>query len=599
MKIHAGIILFFAFLLHLVAPAQNAPISTAGNVSTYSSGVTMPITAINFNNIGSCNLKLTYDPAIANVTSVTAGPLLGGNLSTDITFPGIIGIGWFTSPGKTLPDNTVIFNVTFSKTTNGTTAVNFDDSGNACRWSNGNHISLNDLPTSTYYINGSVAFLSTDAPLTSAAAIIACPGFLVDIPVTVSAFNNIGKLDLNLQYSTSSLVYQSWLNNSGFPGLTVNSATPGTIVATGTVPVSGTGITLPDGSLLFTLQFFYSGGMNDLNWYDNGISCQYTGPPPLFPVLNDTPQTSFYFNGSVTPLPVPDPAGTISSSSGGTVCEGQPGVVFSVSPVANATGYFWSLPPGGIITGGDNTNIIIVDFDNDALSGDVFVSGQNTCGTGPGSPAYPIVVNYKPIITFQPLSPPPVSAGSGTASFKVAASGTGLTYKWQEFATSWTDIANGGVYSGALTDSLTITNPPNSMNGNRYRCAVTGTCGSPVVSDGMAILEVTPVGINDSGEESWGSKYAANNQLALIAHPNPFISQTTISYYLSETGVVQFVISNLLGESVEVVEGHLETQGLHSRTIPCLHVKGIYNVLLILTTKDKVQMKAIEIICNQ
>ncbi|MBK6378919.1 MAG: hypothetical protein IPF72_03940 [Chitinophagaceae bacterium] len=39
---------------------------------------------------------------------------------------------------------------------------------------------------------------------------------------------------------------------------------------------------------------------------------------------------------------------------------------------------------------------------------------------------------------------------------------------------SWTSVANGGVYSGATTATLTVTAPPVSMNGYQYRAIVTG-----------------------------------------------------------------------------------------------------------------------------
>ncbi len=37
---------------------------------------------------------------------------------------------------------------------------------------------------------------------------------------------------------------------------------------------------------------------------------------------------------------------------------------------------------------------------------------------------------------------------------------------------TWTDVVNGGVYSGAKTATLTITAPPVSMNGYFYKDSV-------------------------------------------------------------------------------------------------------------------------------
>jgi len=68
------------------------------------------------------------------------------------------------------------------------------------------------------------------------------------------------------------------------------------------------------------------------------------------------------------------------------VQQGQAGVNYTVNPVANATGYNWTLPPGATITAGANTNSIIVTFSATARSGNLCVSGSNQCGTGQASP---------------------------------------------------------------------------------------------------------------------------------------------------------------------------------------------------------------------
>jgi hypothetical protein len=94
-----------------------------------------------------------------------------------------------------------------------------------------------------------------------------------------------------------------------------------------------------------------------------------------------------------------------------------------------------------------------------------------------------------PGITGQPASSPIVCSGNGTASFSVTATGAGLTYQWQEYISSWNNISNGGVYSGATTSTLTITNPPSSMNARQYRCVVSGTC-SPSATSNAASLSV-------------------------------------------------------------------------------------------------------------
>ena len=79
------------------------------------------------------------------------------------------------------------------------------------------------------------------------------------------------------------------------------------------------------------------------------------------------------------------------------------------------------------------------------------------------------------------------------AQFSVAATGTGLTYQWQvslDGGATYANIVNAGVYSGATTASLTITKPPLSMNGLRYRVFVNGSSTCAAVLSNPALLTV-------------------------------------------------------------------------------------------------------------
>ncbi|NTW31288.1 MAG: hypothetical protein HGB12_01410 [Bacteroidetes bacterium] len=181
----------------------------------------------------------------------------------------------------------------------------------------------------------------------------------------------------------------------------------------------------------------------------------------------------------------PAAAGSISGTA--TVCPGQNAVLYSVSAISGATSYIWSYSGTGAVIVG-STNTVIVYFSGTATSGNLTVMGANACGNGNVSDNYAISVNSTaPNITIQPASMA-ACLGNGAVSFTVTATG-GLTYQWQEYISSWNNVANAGVYSNVTTATLTITNPPLGMNGNKYRCIVSGTCTSST-SDGIATLTV-------------------------------------------------------------------------------------------------------------
>jgi hypothetical protein len=102
-----------------------------------------------------------------------------------------------------------------------------------------------------------------------------------------------------------------------------------------------------------------------------------------------------------------------------------------------------------------------------------------------------LTVNTAPNITSQPVNS--IVCATQNASFTAAATGTSLSYQWQESTTgcagTWVNITNGGVYSGAASATLTITNAPASMNGFAYRNVITGTC-APAATSGCVTLTV-------------------------------------------------------------------------------------------------------------
>ena len=575
------------FFLSVYGIAQNAPISTISVVNSYTNTATVPVTAINFTNIGSFSLEIEYDQTIALPVSVTVGPLLGGSVSVNLTNPGSILVSWYTYPGLTLSGSPVILSLNFSRVVFGTSALTWLDNGPSCAWYDVNFNLLNDVPTTTYYIPGTLTFNTTNAPHTMAPVVNSCENLLIGIPVKVTAFNNIGGVTLTLNYNYSALNYQSFINNSGFPGLTVNTAQQGTLIVSGTIPSNGTGFSLPDSSVLVTLNFNYSSGTSGLSWYDNGASCQYLGAPPGYLVLNDSPQGTYYINGSVTGTPSPGPAGAISGPPGGNVCLGETGVNFSVFPVQNATAYFWALPTGAIITGGGWTDNIIVTFDSTAINGNLIVYGNNICGNGQNSPPFLVNVNTPPSITSQPVSPDTVNADGGSASFTAGATGSSLTYQWQVYSTTWTNLSDSGIYSGVSLPTLTITNPPASMNGNHYRCVVSGFCPPQAITNGEAMLSVrilTGIQNNDI------NKNDNNKTLTLDISPNPAISDLTLSYFLHADGHVRLEIRSITGEIMEVLFDSNDTKGSHKLTTVLDLDPGLYLITLTLQTMTDMNM---------
>lgn len=139
----------------------------------------------------------------------------------------------------------------------------------------------------------------------------------------------------------------------------------------------------------------------------------------------------------------------------------------------------------------------------------------------------------------------PTNAGAcpgGNANFNVQASGQNPTLQWQEGTnggTVWTNINDGGVYSGATTPSLSLSGVTTPFNNRFYRCVVSVDCGL-TINSGVGILFVgtpdTSVSVNGitlSGVNAAGSTYQwlnCNNNFAPVA------GATTSSYTPTANG---------------------------------------------------------------
>jgi hypothetical protein len=109
-------------------------------------------------------------------------------------------------------------------------------------------------------------------------------------------------------------------------------------------------------------------------------------------VVNDGEFDSPSDQVTITVKALPASAGTITGPA--TVCQNQSAVVYTVPAIANASSYVWTLPTGA--TGTSTTNSITANYGLSAVSGNISVRGQNSCGDG-GNSTLAVTVNPKPV----------------------------------------------------------------------------------------------------------------------------------------------------------------------------------------------------------
>ncbi len=140
--------------------------------------------------------------------------------------------------------------------------------------------------------------LAQNAPATTAGNVLNASAGYINIPLTVTNFENIGSITLTLNYNPAVMTYVSSTANPAFPGIIINGSTAGQINIGWSADPGA--ITLPDGSLLAELEFTFISGSTSLSW-DNtsngGQSCEYTDGS--FNILNDAPTADYYTDGYI------------------------------------------------------------------------------------------------------------------------------------------------------------------------------------------------------------------------------------------------------------------------------------------------------------
>ncbi|MEI6883897.1 MAG: choice-of-anchor tandem repeat GloVer-containing protein [Bacteroidota bacterium] len=325
----------------------NAPITTAGTGAGCSAGTfTIPVTVNNFNMVKGFTLRLDFDPTLmaytgfANINpGLTGCTVTATNISANVTK---IVIAWPGTTAVSLANSSKLADLKFTLIS-GTPALAFNNTaggGAECQYLNSNGDVMNDLPSSTYYINytGSGTLLpGTPGAISGAASV--CQGQNT-VPYTVPSITNA--------------TGYSWSYTG--TGATINGTTNSVTVSFAANATSG-------------------------NLKVQGTNNCGNGP--------------FSANFPVTVNSLPGAAGAITGSS--AVCQGQSAVIYSVMPVAGALSYVWSYSGTGVTINPAGPNAVSINFAANASSGNLTAYATNSCGNGAVSPAFPVNVNTPPV----------------------------------------------------------------------------------------------------------------------------------------------------------------------------------------------------------
>jgi Metallo-peptidase family M12/Secretion system C-terminal sorting domain len=230
-------------------------------------------------------------------------------------------------------------------------------------------------------------------------------------------------------------------------------------------------------------------GMNN-----NQYRCIVTGTAPCTPVNSNAGILSVNTAPAITAQPV----------TSTTLCAGS-NTSYTVTANGTALTYQWQLSTtgaagpwndvinGGIYTGATTATLTLTGITPAITFSQYRCVVNGTCTPAVTSANTALTVISPVSITTQPIGNTAICS-TGNTNFTVAGSSSvAILYQWQvstDGGTNWANISNTTPYTGTTTGTLTITNTPTSLSGNRYRALLSNaTCTVPATS-GISALTV-------------------------------------------------------------------------------------------------------------
>jgi len=241
---------------------------------------------------------------------------------------------------------------------------------------------------------------------------------------------------------------------------------------------------------------------------------------------------------------VPNSAGTITGLS--TLCAGTTST-YTVPVITGSTSYSWILPTGA--TGSSTINSIVVNFQNQSVSGNITVKGNNSCGDG-NSSNLPISVNPLPDNAGVISGLTTICQGDNMLTYSVPTIANALSYKW-----TLPDGATGSSTSNSITINYGISALTSniSVKGNN-------SCGDGSISNQIITVNKLP---SNAGIIS-GSNTVCQGEKSVI-YAIPTITNATSYYWTLPNDVSGTSLSNsiLVNYSSTANSGVIEVFGIN------------------------------------
>jgi gliding motility-associated-like protein len=249
---------------------------------------------------------------------------------------------------------------------------------------------------------------------------------------------------------------------------------------------AGLPVGLSNSSANIAYELFLNGYTTNQTIVGSGASFSFGNKTTqgTYTVVATDPSNSCVQNmaGSSAIIMNPLPADAQAITGVNKVCPGT-SQTFSVPAIANTTTYQWALPTNAYITSGSGTNSVTVFFATNAVSGNLTVYGQNSCGNGLSSTLAVAV------------SPLPAAAGAISGKATVCQGETNVIYSIGVLsdATSylWKIPSGATLVSGQGSTQIIVNYPTSSTSGSITVYGI-NSCGNGTSSSKAITVVAAP-----------------------------------------------------------------------------------------------------------
>ncbi len=530
-----------------------SPVAVSGNITVYGSSIC---------GVGTASLPFAITLIPQPVPTITGAANACINSSGNIytTESGMTAYTWTVSAGGTITSGTATNSITVSWTNAGAQTVTVSyTNATGCTTAVPAIFPVSIIPLPVPTITGPNVVCANAANIVYTTE----PGmtsynWAVSIGGTITAGAGTNAITVSWPYAGNRTVSVTYTNATGCVAITptvynvtINPAAVPTIGSSNDPCINSTNNQyITNAGMLNYVWNISAGGVitsglgtNSINVTWNNVGSQWVS----------VSFTNSYGCSSVAPTvyslfvnPLPGAAGAVTGTS--SLCAGTSGVAYSCDEINNATSYLWTVPVGATIASGAGTRNITVNFSTSAVSGNITVAGNNSCGSGIISPAFTVTVD---------MLPAPVITAVGAVLTSSAPSGN----QW---------YFEGNAIPGATGQTYTVTN-----NTGYYWCVVNlNGCSSPISNKVWVVI----TGLPELQSTSFNIYPVPNDGRFTVAVTSPLHQSFTIMIY-NQLGMIIYELDQLQ------VNGVFEKQ-IDLRPAP----DGMYSVVFT-SGSDKVVRK--------